>query len=238
MNQFINTRIRPPIYIFQMGKVGSNSLKSTLYHKTKRLIVSTHRYEKMNPKHQMLLKWRKRLRLPVYVICPIRDPLSRNVSAFFQTFKRDTGYEFSSQNWTLDELREMFLKHYRHNVCLEWFDQSFRPTFEIDVFSTPFPTDRKWQTYRQGMIKFLIYRTDIDHSTQLKVISRFLGQDIDEWVYRNVAEEKDYGEAYQALCQSAKLPDIYISLMCNSRYCQHFWTPAEIASLAKRWGTA
>ncbi len=236
MNQFVKTKILAPIYIFQMGKVGSTSLRSTLYQETKRFIVSTHGYHLMESKHQTLLKWRKCLRLPIYVISPIRDPLSRNVSAFFQNFRRYTGYEFSDQNWMTDELRTMFLTHYPHNQCLEWLDKNLRPTFGIDVFSTPFSTDQKWQTYQNGMIKLLVYRTDLDRSKQLKVISQFLGQDINEWIYRNVAEDKDYSDAYKTLQQSANLPDIYISFMCKSRYCRHFWATDEIEAFAKRWG--
>lgn len=224
-----------PVYVFQMGKVGSTSLVSTLSANYKGVVVCAHNYGGMCPSSQRLLKWRKGLRLPVYVICPVREPLSRNVSAFFENFKRDSGVEFSEREWTAPELRDMFLRHYPHNICLEWFDRNFRTTFDIDVFSKPFPVERKWDTYRKGSVRVLVYRSDLGYSEQLAVISQFIGCKIDSWNYRNKAEDKEYKNSYKEFCTSVTLPDIYISVMCASRFCQHFWSKEEIAEFSKRW---
>lgn len=235
MYRFLQKAIVPPVYVFQMGKVGSSSLKETLSNSYDGIVIHAHNYQMMGENQKKILRWRKRLRLPIYVICPIREPLSRNISAFFQNFKRDTGHEFTDRHWTVDELVEMFMEHYPHNVCLEWFDKNLRTTFGVDVFSEPFPTDQKSKRYIHKAVRIPIYRSDLDRSKQLEAISGFLGHRIPQWTYQNVSQDKAYGAMYRKFLDLAKLPEIYVSIMCDSRFCRQFWTEAEIDAIRLRW---
>lgn len=230
-----NRMILTPTYIFQMGKVGSMSLQSTLSRYLKGEVIHAHYYGKMKTRHQRLLKVRKNLHLPINVICPVREPISRNVSAFFQNFKKDTGLEFSKHEWEVAELLSLFLNNFCHNTCLEWFDRHFRSTFDIDVFAEPFPIERKWNIYRKSSIRALIYRSDLDKKDQLEIISRFLGIEISTWKYDNISEKKEYSQIYQDFCLLAKLPDTYIKLMNDSSFCQHFWNEEERMQNSKKW---
>jgi len=227
--------ITAPIFLFQMGKVGSSSLKSTLSSNYRGLVVHAHDGKMLTEKQKAILRWRKRLKLPIYVICPIREPLSRNISAFFQNFNRDTGFEFSDKEWTSDELLELFLRHYPHNLCLEWFDSTLRPTFGVDVFSQPFPIEQKWKIYKYKSVRILVYRSDLERSAQLDVISRLIGQQFSGWTYSNISADKEYGEIYKRFIGAVKLPDIYISIMCNSKFCRKFWSEEEIDMIKKRF---
>jgi len=104
-----------------MGKVGSISVQWTLNKNYPGLVYHAHRYEALTKKAKIILCLRKFLRLPIYVICPIREPISRNISTFFQNFKRDTTFEFSDKkNWTSDELLDLFLRLYPHNKDSIW----------------------------------------------------------------------------------------------------------------------
>src|SRR5574342_1180463 len=104
----------------------------------------------------------------------------------------------------------MFLEHYPHNVCLEWFDENLRTTFGVDVFSEGFPFERKWKIYRHKSARVLVYRSDLDRSKQLEVISAFIGRIIPQWVYSNVSSDKNYSELYKSFVESVKMPDVYI----------------------------
>lgn len=227
--------LHPPIVVFQMGKVGSTTLMSTLSPLHRGTVVQAHTFEGMSPEHRRFLNWRKRLKLPVLVICPIRDPLSRNISAFFQNFKRDTGLNFSDREWNVSELKKLFLQNYPHNVCLEWFDRHMRTVFGIDVFAEPFPIERKWKVYKNGSVQLLVYRVDLARSEQLKIISQFIGYRVENWCYSNVAADKDYGDLYNQFCGSVTLPKIYVDIMCNSAFCSNFWNEKEVVALAKKW---
>ena len=227
--------IHAPVYLFQMGKVGSSSLRATLAEHLKGHIYHAHTYRSMSLQAQRELRWRRRLRLPVYVICPVRDPVSRNVSSFFQNFKRDTGFETPERSWTTPELVELFLRCYPHNDCLEWFDRNFRGTFGIDVFSEPFPVERKWNVYRRGSVKVLIFRSDLDHAEQLAIVSRFLGCELKKWNYENQAEDKEYRHLYRDFVATARLPELYLTILGGSRFYQRFWSNDEIATQAQKW---
>ncbi|MFZ7127495.1 MAG: putative capsular polysaccharide synthesis family protein [Desulfobacterales bacterium] len=199
-------------------------------------VVHAHNAGMLKPNDKTILKWRKRLRLPVYVICPIREPISRNISAFFQNFNLDTGLNFSDKNeWLEDEMLDLFLKHYTHNICLEWFDTNLRTTFGVDVFSQPFPIENKWKIYKHKSIRILVYRSDLDRSSQLDLISQFIGNKIPAWSQDNISAEKEYGEVYKKFCSSVKLPDIYISIMCDSKFCRKFWSENEIEAIKNRF---
>lgn len=229
--------IRPPIYIFQMGKVGSSSIQATLKAHCPNLVFHAHSEEGMAEKARSIFRFRKRLRARIFMICPVREPLSRNISAFFQNFLRDTGMKPSDKEFGVEEVIQMFLNHYPHHVFLEWFDKQLRPLTGIDVLAEPFPKERMWKTYSKGGIRLLVYRSDMDRVTQLKVISEFLEDEALEleWKLANRGSDKDYADLYRRVQHEGKLPDIYMKLMCESRICRHFWTDDEIESFKEKW---
>jgi len=229
---------RPPIIIFQMGKVGSSALLSTLSNNYDGIVVQAHTIEGISPEHRQLIKWRQLFKLPLLVICPVREPLSRNISAFFQNFTRDTGYDLSARDWTVEELQELFLTCYPHNVCLEWFDRHLRTVFGIDVYSKDFSFDMKWKVYSKSGVRLLVYRADLGRTEQLSVISEFIGCRINGWIYSNITADKEYGGIYEKFCASVTLPDIYLNVMCNSSYCRNFWSPDERLAIIKKWQNA
>lgn len=235
MDKYLRRAIVPPIFIFQMGKVGSSSLRSTLKGNYPGVVAHSHRYTTMSVKLKIMLQLRKRLRLPIYVVCPVREPISRNISAFFQNFDRKHGYKLTEKEWAPGELLDFFLKHYHHNVCLEWFDRHMKSTFGLDIYAKPFPVEQKWAIYKNGSVRILIYRSDLDPALQLNVISRFIGRQFHDWIYDNISSEKDYGEMYKNFISTEKLPDSYIAKMCNSKFCRKFWSAEEINAIKKRF---
>lgn len=227
--------LRTPVVIFQMGKVGSSSLETTLSKKFNGTVIHAHQYATLNANQQRHLAWRRRLHLPVYLISPVREPIARNISAFFQNFRRDTGLELSAREWTVPELRDLFLQHYPHNTCLEWFDAHLRTSFGIDVLSEPFPIEKKWHTYKKGSVRLLVYRTDLDHTQQLDIVARFLGCALDRWDYANLSEDKEFAGIYKTFCAAVTLPELYLNLMYQSRFSRKFWSAEEMAEYAKKW---
>jgi len=228
----------PPVYIFQMGKVGSQSVKKTLESHWKGIVVHSHNFFSLTPYGQIYLRFRLKIGLTVYVICPVRDPLSRNVSAFFQTFETYTGLKIDQKKWTTDELLKLFIEKYPHNNCLEWFDWHFRNTFNIDIYKYPFPRDKKWSICYKRPVKALVYRTDLNHDTQLKVISDFLSINIEKWEYANETASKEYAEIYEKFCSSVALPLSYRQIMNKSRFSKQFWTKEEIAESDQKWSNS
>ena len=218
-----------------MGKVGSKSLELTLSEKYPGRVIHAHTYDQLTAHEQRMLNKRVSKQWPVYVICPVREPFSRHVSAFFQNFKRDTNHEHMDKNWTIEELKTLFLNNFPHNRSNEWFDKNFRPVFGIDVYAEPFDISRKWQIYKNGPVQVLVYRSDLDHDEQLSTISKFLDFELTDWIYDNQSDEKEYRTLYRKFREEVKLPGLYLTIMKTSRYFMHFWNSDEINQYAAKW---
>lgn len=236
MKSLLHKLVRTPICIFQAGKVGSSSLRGTLSENTDRAVVQAHNWDMLTPKQKVMLRFRRALALPIDVISPIRDPVSRNVSAFFENFERDTGQKVSDRSWTVEEIADLFVSSFAsHHEGIIWFDQYFKPVFGIDVYAEPFPVAEMRKVYRRGRIRALVYRVDLERADQLALVGDFAGLELPDWAYRNISATKDYADIYRRFTESGRLPREYVARMCESRFCRHFWTSEEIDAIRARW---
>ena len=246
------------ILVFQMGKVGSVSVVQAIrrslvkqngeagYEITPNeigntILLHSHRIYTSGVFYRLIILWRVRLGLPVKVVCPIREPLARDVSEFFFSYVHK--YPNLLANADLGELKVLLTDSKPNGVYppparragVHWFDKQFRPQMRIDVYKQPFPKDRKWQIYRRGFTQVLVYRIDLKRSERVKLISRFLGIQLAEIRLENAAKDKNYAELYSRFRESVKLPEHYIGRMHNSRFAQHFWSPQELKAAADKW---
>ena len=190
--------------------------------------------------YNFIIRWRARLGLPLKVICPIREPIARDVSAFFNFHVQYRPHLFAKTD--LRELEKLFLADSwpadaitNHSFALNWFDEHFKPLTRIDIYKQPFPIDRKWQIYRRGFTRVLVYRVDLKRSEQTKLISRFLGIQMEKIRPRNTTKTKTPAEPYSRFRESIKLPEQYIRRMHDSRFAQHFWSQEELKVAADKW---
>ena len=268
------------ILVFQMGKVGSRSVEASLlnlfvkqgiltrpkqYHYGPNLFRSeiafcdnnlsffrTHVASALEPTVRKTILWRAKLGLPLSVVCPIREPIARDVSAFFYfyLFHRIRNRVMSIkqiENTPLEELQRLFCEDPRptnqhgsdqlseHSFSTNWFDRCFKPLLNIDVYKRPFPVDRKWQTYHRGFTKVLLYRIDLERSEQLKLIASFLNLELNELIVANKSDKHIYANVYKKFNETAKLPEQYIRKVHGSRFAKHFWSPEELKSAADKW---
>lgn len=230
--------LAPPVHVFQMGKVGSSSIYKTLLASWPGRVLHGHHPRDLAPRDLRMLAWRRRLGLPVFVISPVRTPVARTVSSFFENFVGTAGHEWSDRDWTVDELRALFLERAAHRFAAEWHERQLHPLFGVDVFATPFPKARRWTTCRRGSVRVLVYRSDLDRDAQLEVVSRFLGRPVGPWVVANEGATKGYGAYYRAFLDDPRLPALYLRLMHQGRFAAHFWTREELDAEAARWSRA
>jgi len=242
-----------PIIVYQMGKVGSTSVLASLLQNGFDCACGMHRMspENIQAVRQFRLARHREVsderigqwvyshivkkRKPAKVITLVREPISRNMSAFFQNFQVFMGTEWLDSRATSEDLLSSFIAEYSHSVPLTWFDVEMRQTVGIDVYEHPFPKEIGYHTIRQDCFELLILKLELDDVIKEEAIAKFL--DVDEFhlVQANVGRQKDYAKGYREFLQTATLPQSYVEILCESRYMNHFYSEAEIEAVRLRW---
>ncbi len=162
---FFKQRLRKatPVLIYQMGKVASSSISKSLKSQYPGIVQHTHTFSENDQKWQVrhLHNWAVREQQPINIISLVREPIGRNVSAFFQTFEKRISISFKDCNFSIEEFQETFLSKYRHDIPLYWFERNIDNNFNIDVYATPFP-ECGFCTYTKDNIRLLVMRCELD----------------------------------------------------------------------------
>lgn len=213
-----------PVLVYQMGKVGSLSVHGSLVKQYPGVVVHAHRFDADHSDQptRRLYRWTLAEARPLNVISLTREPVSRNVSAFFQCFERETGMAPRDAAFSIEQLTTMFVERFDHELPLNWFDRHIRANLGIDVYATPFPEDGVG-VYVSGRIRLLVIRSEMDDGAKEQAIGSFLDLPGFQLSNTNRAEEKDYAALYQQFRRDAVLPESYIATMRSSRYYGHFY---------------
>ena len=180
------------------------------------------------------------------VVCPFREPVGRNVSAFF----------FNWRNWfsSVDEMRALsiksltdrFLERPIHDDVLTWFDEELGNGLGVDAYAQPFPLGAGWMIAEGGgvasdvagrtsRVRVLLFRHDFSDRRKADLISWFLGVERFEIPRLHVGDEAEYGDVYKAFQREATLPEAYVERMLSSAYATHFFDEIEREAIRERW---
>jgi hypothetical protein len=183
------------------------------------------------------------------VVTLVRDPVGRNVSSFFQNlevmlnFWPEQELKARSADEAAARLVEVFLDAYVTGGSaleidgdpLTWFDLELKPVFGIDVFATPFPVSQGYEIYSGPNSRVLLMRLEDLDRVAVTALKKFIGIDTERVIQHNDASEKIYANLYRRFKQLLEFPSEYLDRMYSSRYCQHFYAPAELAGFRARW---
>ena len=120
-----------------MGKVGSTTLQKTLIKYYPGYVVHAHNVRQMTKKDKLLFKLSRFIKWPVLYISPVREPLSRNVSAFFENYERDTGMKPLEKKLSISEITDLFLTKYNHSIFTHWHDKQLEIISDFIKFKLP-----------------------------------------------------------------------------------------------------
>ena len=230
-----------------MGKVGSSSILLSLrsqdhfvFH-CHRLDINVLNATRDIPEHKEPLWLYNNVvkkRKPAKYITLARDPISVNVSSFFQNLDQRTRCQNAHETMTPDELTEIFEEKYSDfKIPLTWFDQEIAVVLDIDVYEYPFPHEKGYQRINKEHIDLLIIRTEAADSVKENAIAEFLGLDSFTLTSANVGEKKDYGNLYKEFKRTITFPPDAIDMYYSAQYTRHFYTPEEIKGLRERWSS-
>lgn len=240
-----------PVLVFQVGKVGS----STVYYSLKAAGIACEHVHRIAPEGiARVADERRRKGLPVKdervglalndrirrsdgkvrIVTMVREPVSRNISAFFQNLTDYYG-ERPLEAISVDEAIRRFMEEYPHHVILNWFDSEFEPVTGISLFDHPFPAGTQWMIVNEGRFEILVLRVEAPDDVKKEALERFLRLDSLELVRANVGGIKDYARLYEDFRRHISLPAEYLDRMLDSKYARHFYGPEEIAKIRASW---
>lgn len=249
--------LRNPVFIFSVGKVGSSTIANTL-RKYGIYEVQPHslRYSRIGsyfviPKntHQLFIRnfyktllirikgffLKLKIRFVhrrVKVVTLVRDPISRNISAFFEQFPHISNRPMSEYN--TNELIELFWESCNHDAPLVWFDKEMKPFFGVDVLEYGFDKEHGFAQYSVGKIDVLVLKME-KVSTLSSVMSNYFEVPDFEIVATNRADNKEYAEAYKDFKSNLKISKDYADKFYTSELIRHFYTREEIEGFYRKW---
>lgn len=229
-----------PVLVYQMGKVASTSIYESLKRCYNGIVIHTHIFDQ-SPRTDIYIreihKQTENTQVKPKIISLVREPIGRNVSAFFQNFLRDTSISPSPDTTFPDTtLQNLFIAQYKgHNIPASWFDNHILKNFNIDVFSRAFP-EQGWDIYHSQRADLLVIKSEILDSEKALAITEFLQLPFELKLRNfNISEKKVYSHLYDQFKSNIKLPESYLNDQLNSKYFKHFYSEGDKMRLLKKW---
>jgi hypothetical protein len=248
-----------PILVYQMGKVGSKTIKASLdqleLHNVHVHVLSERNLHvaaacrRQGPAHPKLMRARQ-LRAAIAgthglqrwkVITLVREPVARAISGVFQNSSR-----------TMPELATCSDEDAFHKVCQRilhdcrrfneeqdhactWFDLEMKGIFGLNVYAHRFDKAAGYEIYAAEKADVLLMRLESLAECCEAAFSRFLGIADFRLVNANRGCEKPYRDLYRRVLDTLAIPAACLEKIYASRYARHFYTGEEIRSLRNRW---
>jgi hypothetical protein len=248
-----------PIIIYQMGKVGSRTVYTSLH--ALNLDVPVYHLHFLNgaehvekwvqdlyPHRQAypMLRVAKKIRADMErnpgkrwnLISLVRAPVPHEISVYFHrldAFFRDFEARQENDPNFPREVAGYFMTHAIDDTPTAWFELQVEQLFGIDVYATPFPRERGYEVYEKGAIRLLVVRLEDMNRVLVPAVRDFLNVPDFEIVRDNVGEDKAYGETYRQAVSHLKLSPQYLERKHSTRYARHFYSPEELAKSVARW---
>lgn len=170
----------------------------------------------------------------------IRDPVARNLSAFFLSIERFVGdvYQRHAQGRLQPaDLLDVFLRDYPHEIPLTWFEREVHEVFGIDVYAQPFSFEQDYALYESAALRMAVIKVESLERCYRPALQALFGKTPGELRNTHIsAQDEPYAPIYKNFLAAVRLPQEYLDRMYGSAYARHFYRADELAALRKKWG--
>lgn len=192
------------IIIYQMGKVGSTTIQTSLENGELSLplykihFLSDEGMQHAEEFHQKTLKipWettphiqtsqflRERIQsddtIKWKIITLVREPISREISEFFQ-YVHSMYPELLDENGNLEKERtfrilqaKFMFYNPQKNYTCRWFDMEVKGMFDLNIYDYPFNTEEGFTIINRGNVDLLILRVEDFDQSFSRAVTQFL----------------------------------------------------------------
>ncbi|MCR9129324.1 MAG: putative capsular polysaccharide synthesis family protein [Alphaproteobacteria bacterium] len=244
-----------PVLIYTMGRVSSGSCSIALgkagYHRRHHIHILNEDWRDysgaaspatgMTAQQEARYEYDRKVRREIIdtgekalVISFIREPLTRNMSAFFMNRVDKKGVDDKSP----EGMRRAFLKRYPHFVPLEWYHREFNKSLGINVFDHAFDPQVGYRILETDRFRILLLRTEMTNEAKGAALSDFLGVPVEMEVYKKSDKyelKEETNELYREFKKEVKFRKGFLDYLYDSEYARHFMSESEIEEIRGRW---
>ena len=255
-----------PIIIYQMGKVGSTAVKTSLenshiknpiYHvhflswkainEVEKLYL--HKLRMKTPDHVIKSKQLRKFIDNNYnkfnwkIITLVRDPVAREISDVFENLKREMpnlkiNHDVETRKRVEEHIKKKLLNYDEFTDYTNcWFDQEIKDVFNYDIYSIPFKKFIGYQIYKNKNVDILLIRLEDLTNVFSVSLKEFIKEDNVTLIKNNSAANKNYRKLYSKVLENINIPKNVLDRIYSSKYSNHFYTKNEIKSLKSRWSS-
>jgi hypothetical protein len=243
---------RPPIVILTPGKVGSTSVEYTLKGEKKWNIFHIHNLNintirqikesnlltnrKSIPLHLIvsgiLSNKLKKYKLPIYYITIVREPISREISSFFQNIDQvKDRVEGHRLDIDIEKSIELIQEKFHNNITsnLEvWFKTEIEEAMGIDIFKKEYDYKKDYEIFSNGQHNLLIMRMETMNQVFPLAIKDFLNLEAPLYLLnKNIGEKKYYSSDYSGIRARVRFRKKIIDNIIESKFFSHFYTDSK-----------
>lgn len=185
------------------------------------------------PRHvyiSLLLRGQLANRRRCLYISMVRNPIERNLSAYFENFAHFRKLIVGDAN-DPGTVFAHFRTDYPHAKTLTWFDREFHDQIGIDIYKDPFDHEARYAWLPNQ--NTLIFRTDCPDEQKSAVLSDIFNRDI-KVTRINEGHEKPSGSLYAKVKSLGLYDERFLDKMLENRFSRHFWSKAELEESRRR----
>jgi hypothetical protein len=225
-----------PVIIYQVGKVGSRSIFTSLKKAGCRSLFHTHtiRHDHALRSIQRLFDYICIRKNRVKIISLTREPFSRNVSSFFQTIKKYISPARALEDYSVEELIKVYFEKFPRLEPILWFDCELRRITGINIYEHQL-VDNSHVRVTNDNIDLLVLKLESSNELKEDLINEFLEISSFKIHSTNISSQKNYHNKYLEFKSSITYTMKQVEEMVGSDYFQFFYG-SEKDDILKRNG--
>jgi hypothetical protein len=172
---------------------------------------------------------------PYKVISLFRNPIDRNISAFFDAFELYMGIAAENYNGNLSLLEKNLHKKINQSYSLDLYEKQFMNGTEINVYNTAFDKVQGYTKQRYGGIDLLLMNSDLGDRLKEVQIAEFCEIPNFKLMNTNITIQGSAAGLYTAFREYIRFSETYLSSQLNSKYFDHFFSDEDKERLFRKW---
>lgn len=181
----------------------------------------------LKKKYEHALKKKNKIKMFV----GIREPVSRNISGYFQTLNKKS---LATKSFNFHKRK--FFAHTPHLTPIYWMENELYENFNINILNYKFDRKKGYRIIKIKNKKLEIFLYKHEKINQLeKSIANFLNDKNFKLKRINIGSQKWYSKIYNNFLKSILFEKEYLDLMYNNKFIKHFYTKNEIKYFINKW---